>query len=125
MAWPTSERLHSLHCVFRRSFATAAVLVVIVPILAGCSGLTKASDRQPHSAVLSWDPSTSAVVGYNVYRSSVSGGPYAILNSTPVTGTTYTDAAVQSSQTYFYVVTAVDASGVESIYSNQASAAIP
>ena len=32
---------------------------------------------------------------------------------------------VQSGQTYYYVVTAVDSSNVESTYSNQASATIP
>jgi fibronectin type 3 domain-containing protein len=35
------------------------------------------------------------------------------------------DPGVQSGTTYFYVVTAVDSSNVESTYSNQATAAIP
>lgn len=80
-----------------------------------------------HLVNLSWTASTtSTVVGYNVYRGTVSGGPYAVkLNASVVSLTAYTDTGVQAGQTYFYVVTAVDASGAESVYSNQASASIP
>jgi hypothetical protein len=80
-----------------------------------------------HLVNLSWTASTtSTVVGYNVYRGTISGGPYAVkLNSAVVPGTAYTDTAVQAGQTYFYVVTAVDSSGAESVYSNQASALVP
>jgi Protein of unknown function (DUF1573)/Abnormal spindle-like microcephaly-assoc'd, ASPM-SPD-2-Hydin len=78
-----------------------------------------------HLVDLSWMPSTSAVVGYNVYRGTASGGPYTILNSSPIAGTTYTDTSVQPGQTYYYVVTAVSSSGLQSVYSNQASAPVP
>src|SRR6266446_3001052 len=78
-----------------------------------------------HSAALSWTASTSVVAGYNVYRGTVSGGPYSKLNSSLIALTTHTDSTVQSGQTYFYVVTAVDASNVESAYSNTISAIIP
>jgi len=78
-----------------------------------------------HSAALTWLPSTSLVAGYNVYRGTVSGGPYSKLSSSLIALTTFTDSAVQSGQTYFYVVTAVDASNVESAYSNEISAIIP
>jgi hypothetical protein len=79
----------------------------------------------PHSVSLSWNPSSSVVAGYNVYRGTQTGGPYAKLNSAPIPGTGYTDSAVQSGQTYFYVATAVDANNVESVFSNEASATIP
>ncbi len=78
-----------------------------------------------HSVFLSWTASTSAVTGYYTYSSSVSGGPYTKLNSTLDTTTTYTDNTVQSGKTYYYVVTAVDSSNVESPASNQISATIP
>jgi fibronectin type 3 domain-containing protein len=74
---------------------------------------------------LSWDASTSQVAGYNIYRGTKSGGPYAKLNSSLEPGTVYTDSSVQSGTTYYYVSTAVDSSNVESAYSNQAAAAIP
>lgn len=78
-----------------------------------------------HSVSLSWTASTSTVVGYNVYRGTISGGPYTLVNSSLVAGTTYTDLGIASGQTYYYVVTAVNSSGSESVYSNQASAAVP
>jgi hypothetical protein len=78
-----------------------------------------------HFVDLSWNASTSVVVGYNVYRSTTSGGPYTKLNSALVPTTAYTDSSVQSGLTYFYVVTAVDSGGRESFNSNQTTAAIP
>ncbi len=80
----------------------------------------------PHSVSLSWTASVSpGVAGYNVYRSTVSGGPYIGQNSSPVTGTSYSDSTVQAGQTYYYVATAVDNSGNESPFSNEAQAIIP
>ena len=80
-----------------------------------------------HSVALSWDASTtSGVVGYNVYRGGVSGGgPYSKINSALEASTAYTDNTVTAGQTYYYVTTAVDGSGNESGYSNQAQAVIP
>jgi len=78
-----------------------------------------------HAVNLSWDASSGQIAGYNVYRGSVSGGPYTKQNSSLVTQTAYTDAAVQAGQTYYYVTTAVDSSGNESAYSNEARASVP
>ncbi len=78
-----------------------------------------------HSVDLAWDASISTVDGHNMYRSTQSGGPYARVNSSLVVPTTFTDSTVDSGVTYFYVVTAVDSDGVESIFSNEVSAVIP
>ena len=78
-----------------------------------------------HTVSLSWTESASGVSGFNVYRSSTSGGPYARVNTTLLSGTTFNDQNVQAGQTYFYVTTAVNSSSVESNYSNQAEAVIP
>jgi len=81
-----------------------------------------------HSVTLSWVASTSTdVTGYYVYRGTTS-GQYTKVNPTaPVSAAqlTFTDTSVQSSTTYYYAVTAVDSSNVESTYSNQATATIP
>jgi fibronectin type 3 domain-containing protein len=79
----------------------------------------------PHSVALTWNASTSTVAGYNVYRSTVSGGGYSKLNSSLLAALSYTDANVQSAQTYYYVTTAVDSGGNESVSSDQAQAIIP
>jgi fibronectin type 3 domain-containing protein len=78
-----------------------------------------------HSVSLAWSPSPSTVVGYNTYSSAQSGGPYTRLTGTPVAAMSYTDTTVQAGKTYFYVVTAVDSSNVESANSAEVSALIP
>jgi Domain of unknown function (DUF4082)/Abnormal spindle-like microcephaly-assoc'd, ASPM-SPD-2-Hydin/HYDIN/CFA65/VesB-like, Ig-like domain/Cep192 domain 4 len=80
-----------------------------------------------HTVQLSWsDSASSDIVGYEVYRGTISGGQSAApLNSAPVAGTSFTDTSVQSGSTYYYVVTAVNAAGAESSPSNQVSATIP
>jgi hypothetical protein len=78
-----------------------------------------------HTVALSWNASSSLVVGYNVYRGTVSGGPYSKVNTSMDASTAFTDSSVQSGTTYYYVTTAVDATKGESPYSNQASASVP
>jgi len=78
-----------------------------------------------HTVALNWSPSSSLFAGFNIYRGSVSGGPYSKMNSTLVSTTSYTDTSVVSGQTYYFVTTAVDSTGAESAYSNEAVAAIP
>jgi hypothetical protein len=72
-----------------------------------------------HAANLSWTASTTPNVTYNVYRATAATGPFTTpLNSSPITGTTYTDTTVQAGQTYYYVATAVAESGEESVDSS-------
>lgn len=79
-----------------------------------------------HTVTLNWSASTSSnVIGYNIYRSTTSGGSYAKITSAPVSATTYTDNNVLAGQAYFYVATAVDINNNESIYSNEAQATVP
>ena len=83
------------------------------------------TQQSQHTVALTWHPSTSQVIGYNVYRRIGSSGSYTRLNPSVNVATTYADASVQSGQTYDYVTTSVDSNNVESTYSNQATAAIP
>jgi Abnormal spindle-like microcephaly-assoc'd, ASPM-SPD-2-Hydin len=78
-----------------------------------------------HSVALSWNASTSVVVGYNVYRGTHTGGPYTKINTVLQASTNYTDLTVSGGQSYYYVTTAVDANSLESAYSNEAQAVIP
>ncbi len=76
---------------------------------------------------LAWDRSPDpGVAGYNIYRATVSGGPYTKLNlmlqpQTPVNETPmYSDMTPAGSQlSYFYVVRAQSLGGVESANSNE------
>ena len=79
---------------------------------------------QPHSVNLSWT-ATSSAVGYNVYSSRVSGGPYVKLNASPIAAPNYMDSTVQSAQTYYYVAISVASNNTESTFSTEVSAVIP
>jgi fibronectin type 3 domain-containing protein len=76
--------------------------------------------------ILSWEPSTTAgVVGYNIYRSRTSGGPYVKLNGAPLTTLVYEDKSATPGSTYYYVSTAIDTRGMESPFSNERQVVIP
>ena len=75
---------------------------------------------------LQWQPSSSTgVIGYYVYRSTVSGGPYTKVVASLVAATSYSDSNVTSGMAYYYVVTAVAADGNESSFSSQVEASVP
>jgi hypothetical protein len=119
---------------------TAALNVVFAPSLTGSAagsiavasnagGLSIAltgtgGQLSSHSVALTWDPSSSPIVGYYVYR-VLADGTYVKMNTAPVVPTDYTDTNIQSGQTYTYVVTAIDTDNVESVYSDPAVAIIP
>jgi hypothetical protein len=111
---------------------TASVEGPLICTVITVQRVTNASMSQPcvtfntHSATLNWVASTTPNVNYNVYRATVSTGPYTKINSSLVSVLTYTDSSVQAGQTYYYVATAVDVNGNESSYSSPpAQATIP
>ena len=89
---------------------------------AGKTSGTTSTPPVQHSVALSWSPSASSVTGYRVYRDGGSG--FAPLTSI-IADLTYTDTTVVSGSTYHYAVTAIDAAGDESPFSNEATAVIP
>jgi HYDIN/CFA65/VesB family protein/ASPM-SPD-2-Hydin domain-containing protein/centrosomal CEP192-like protein len=78
-----------------------------------------------YTVSLNWTPSSSIYSGFNVYRGTIPGGPYSRVDSSLVSSTSYTDPSVTPGQTYYYVATQVDSSGMESGYSSEVSATIP
>jgi hypothetical protein len=95
---------------------------VITGVLGTCSVNTGL-----HTVALSWVASTTSGVTYNVYRATTSGGyNYATpLNSTPISGTSFTDCTASLGQTYYYVIRAVDASGNQSANSSETTVTVP
>jgi hypothetical protein len=77
-----------------------------------------------HTVDLTWSAASGAV-GYNIYCSTVSGGPYTMINTSLDSTTSYTDSSVVSGTTYYYVATTVDSESEESGYSTQVQAVIP
>jgi hypothetical protein len=96
---------------------TMLLLAMAIPALA-----------QPHpSATLNWtwtqgtgDPAT----GFHVQRATVTGGPYTVVGTVPVSTLTYLDTAVTVGATYYYVVTAFNSAG-NSAKSCEVACALP
>jgi hypothetical protein len=86
---------------------------------------TGIAQQVQHNVQLSWTDSGSGLAGYNVYRSTTSGSGYVLLNGALVGADAFTDSTVESGTTYYYVTTAVDGTGTESSYSNEAPAIVP
>jgi len=64
----------------------------------------------------------SGNVTYNIYRSTTQGGPYQQITSGHVsTYCAYADFGLTNGVTYYYRVTSVGETGLESLYSNEAS----
>jgi hypothetical protein len=93
------------------------------PLSVSLSG--KGSMLSTHTVSLTWGASPSVVTGYHIYRSTTDGTGYAPVDSSLISTLDYTDSTVFTGTTYYYVATAVDDTGSESVYSDQASAVIP
>ena len=78
-----------------------------------------------HTVALAWAPAVTGVTGFKTYVSTISGGPYVEMGSSPATNPTYTDTSVVSGQTYYYVVTAINSTNQESLYSSEVAAIVP
>ena len=81
---------------------------------------------QTNAVALNWSAVADATLqGYNVYSSRASSGPYALLTSTPITATSYTDLSAAPGAATFYRVTSIDtASGLESTAATASATAI-
>jgi hypothetical protein len=114
------------HVITSSSGTYAAQWIGTLGTYASSTASFQAAIAEAPTVSLSWNPSTSPnLSGYNIYRGSVSGGPYTAVNTSLVPGSTYTDSGVQGGLTYYYVATAVDYTGAESVYSNEATAVVP
>jgi len=119
---------------FRVCWSTTILATALLAGCAGCGTGGKSSASYggggsgTHSVDLKWSASPSAVVSYNVYRSTQAGGPYQFLHQVVDSSSgdkLYTDSNVQRGLTYYYVVTSLDSNGTESVYSNEAAAQVP
>lgn len=73
--------------------------------------------------ILDWAPSDlPTAAGYNVYRATVSGGPYIRLNSSLLADTTFTDTSVINGTTYYYQIRLLTTDLTELDYGDETSA---
>lgn len=84
------------------------------------TGLAATTDGS--QVILDWNDALNAT-SYSVYRSATAGGPYGTAIATGLGTSAFTDATVTTGSTYYYVVTASDASA-QSANSNESSIAV-
>ena len=102
---------------------------VLLAVLLGFTSLSRASTlplSTTYVVNLSWQAPNSSpdpVAGYFIYR-ALAGG-YSELNSSPITGTSYTDTSLLYGVSYKYYATSVDAEGTQSDPSNTVTVPIP
>jgi hypothetical protein len=110
----TSNRVYSLTTA---NIASAFLQVVPGAVPPTPTGLAATSGNE--QVALTWN-AVSGATGYNVKRSTTNGGPYVNV-AQGVTTNAYTNTGLTNGTPYYYVVTAVNASG-ESPVSLQVSA---
>lgn len=93
--------------------SASALSPILAPVSLSATGVSGAVN-------LTWNTSVGATY-YSVLRSTTPGGAYSTL-ATPLAGTTHSDTSASPGQTYYYVVTASDASNT-SVNSTEVSAA--
>jgi RHS repeat-associated protein len=81
--------------------------------------------RHSNRIALHWSPlpdySQYSNAYYNIYRSTIGGGPYEIVGSLNAPSSSFDDASASPAIAYHYVVTNVNSGGVESEFTNEAS----
>jgi fibronectin type 3 domain-containing protein len=81
-------------------------------------GILLSSAGGAQSVRLAWDPVPEYwIAGYHLYRSPQEGGPWQRVNLDLIPETWYLDETVESGETWYYSVTAVNTFGAESALS--------
>lgn len=77
------------------------------------------------TAILTWNANSETdLASYRIYRATTSGAYVAPLATIPAGTVTYQVTGLTSGTTYYFIVTAVDTAGNESIFSNEVSKSI-
>ena len=104
---------------------TTAAVDFTIDITAPDAPLGLAATAGTSTITLAWSSSTASdVVGYVLYRSLSPTGPFEPVAG-PLAVLGFEDTTVTAGITYYYVVVAVDAAGLESAQSNISSALVP
>ena len=103
------------------SFNGANLISTLAPLPAPAAPLSLKATNGSASVALTWAAGTGAPsTGYNLYRSTSSGGEGSTPYQTGLSSTSYTDTGVTPGTHYYYQVTAANATG-ESPRSNEVS----
>jgi fibronectin type 3 domain-containing protein len=118
----TTYRYRVRACRLDACSGTGSIVLVATPVPApGAPASLTAAAAGPTTVDLSWAASSGFVSGYHIERSTAPASGFAAIDTVPGNQTTFQDAALASSSTYFYRVRGRNATGFSS-YSPVASA---
>lgn len=104
---------------------TSALAQVQITGTASFTGSVQLMAGDKHSVTLAWNGMQSPSITFRVYRSTISGSGYQMIQS-QISGLRFTDLNVKNSTIYYYVITAYDSSTkTESGFSSQMVAVVP
>ena len=107
--------------------------ILVVSVLAGCTGGGGGDGAPPApqtslvtgSLIFQWDAvSAPDLEGYRIYRSTTSGAYGSPIATLPPSSTSYQMTNLTKGVTYFFVVSAFDVNGNESLFSAELSQTI-
>lgn len=108
---PNSSHYNQYYFLCPATITFEADMTLVASLNSPTNVTATAADCGSASVDVSWGTVPGAAT-YNVYRSQSENGTYTKINSSPITGTTYRDNNVSSSDTYYYKVEAVNGSNV-------------
>lgn len=77
-----------------------------------------------HTVTLNWTASPDVPAdSYDVYRGTAAGQETTLVNTTPITGTSFVDTP--GAGVWFYIVKSVNGGGLQSVPSNEISVTVP
>lgn len=123
-----NDKLETLNMDFvtdstRVSLAVAAVMAQLEGPVPPPTGVEARSQTvyslflSHKSVLINWQPGGSSVKGYNIYRSTTPRTNYQQLNTSLITGHSYSDLGLDTNSRYFYILTAVNHAGEVSNFS--------
>jgi hypothetical protein len=121
-----SMTLGNTSCTANITGQGVCTVVTVQRVINAQGAGTCVTSASSHVVSINWAASASSnIAGYNIRRSTISGGPYTLVNAALITSLTFDDVSIQPGQPYYYVVTAVDNSGNESGYSAESTVTVP
>jgi rhamnogalacturonan endolyase len=95
-------------------------IVMAIPTFRPDVPIKVATRNEENSVKIIWHTTGEPNInGFNVYRSTQSGGDYQLCNVSPITDSSYIDYPLTPDITLFYVVTSINTSDIESFYSEE------
>ncbi|MHA4808120.1 fibronectin type III domain-containing protein [Flavitalea flava] len=108
VSWNTPQTGGNFNAIPDSVFVDQIVSAGVAPAFPSA---IKATATSYNKINLVWTDNSNNESGFEIYRSTGSGGPYTIVTTTGANKTSFTDSTVQAASTYFYKIQAINQYG--------------